>query len=134
LTEREGGDRGDDDEPPSGEDWPDHEWYAGQRPTHEPYAYDPDESPSPTPSGKRFRAATEEELDPNSWIISDDRSALRAVLRGGSVSHDRGDATFIGSAIRDLARMLREAAEAYRHGGEFISDSLLRHFAWHARP
>ena len=82
------------------------------------------------PTNKRFRAATDDELDPNSWIMASDRSALRAVLRGGSIADDRGDASFIGGAIRELARTLREAAEAYRRGGEFVSNALLRHFAF----
>jgi hypothetical protein len=78
-------------------------------------------------SHKRFRAATDDELDPQSYLISDDRSALRAVLRGGSVAQDRGNAEFVGGAIRRLARVLREAAESYRMAGsEFLSGPLLR--------
>jgi hypothetical protein len=76
---------------------------------------------------KRFRAATDEELDPQSFIIADDRSALRAVLRGGRIAKDRGDADFIGGAIRRLARALREAAQNYKQvGEEFVNAALLR--------
>lgn len=85
----------------------------------------PEEAGAPR-SHPRFRAATEDELDPQSFIVADDRSALRAVLRGGGISDDRGDADFIGGAIRQLARALRETAEAYRAGTGFISNSLLR--------
>jgi hypothetical protein len=79
-----------------------------------------------TTGRKRFRAATDDELDPQSFIVSDDRSALRAVLRGGSISDDRGDADFIGGAVRRLARALRQSAEAFRAPTGFVSNPLLR--------
>ena len=86
----------------------------------------PDPSP-PDPATKRFRAATDDELDPQSFIVSDDRSALRAVLRGGSIANDGGDADFIGGAIRRLAQSLRETAEQFRAGSTgFLSNALLR--------
>lgn len=75
---------------------------------------------------RRFRAATDDELDPQSFMLANDRSALRAVLRGGSISDDRGDAEFIGGAIRRLAQALRQSAESYRAGTGFISNPLLR--------
>lgn len=90
---------------------------------------DPAEAQPQRPSQprKRFRAATEEELDPQSFMVADDRSALRAVLRGGSISKDRGDADFIGGAIRRLARALREAARSHhRAGADFIGVPQLR--------
>ena len=82
--------------------------------------------PSSHPPTKRFRAATDEELDPQSFMVASDRSALRAVLRGGSIEQDRGDAEFIGRALRRLAHTLRQAAEVYRAGTGFISNPLLR--------
>ena len=90
-----------------------------------------DDDPPPTVAApqprKRFRAATDEELDPQSFMVADDRSALRAVLRGGSISKDRGDADFIGGAIRRLARALREAARNYHQAGaDFIGVPQLR--------
>lgn len=80
----------------------------------------------PAASGKRFRAATDEELDPQSFMLADDRSAVRAVFSGGSILEDRGDADFIGGAIRRLARTLRKSAEAFRQGGDAIGAPLLR--------
>jgi hypothetical protein len=93
-----------------------------------------DESPGPAESAeevpaprKRFRAATHDELDPQAFIIADDRSALRAVLRGGSIADDGGDADFIGGVIRRLAQALRESAEAFRAGATgFVSNAQLR--------
>lgn len=89
-----------------------------------------DDPPSPVAAPqprKRFRAATDEELDPQSFMVADDRSALRAVLRGGSISKDRGDADFIGGAIRRLARALREAARNYHQAGaDFVGVPQLR--------
>lgn len=84
------------------------------------------DAPNPHQPRNRFRAATDEELDPQSFMVADDRSALRAVLRGGSIADDRGDATFIGGAIRRLAQVLRETAEQYRAGTGFVSNVLLR--------
>lgn len=94
-------------------------------------SHSPEREPSPaqplTTGRKRFRAATNEELDPQSFMVADDRSALRAVLRGGSISDMRGDAEFIGGAIGRLARALRESAEAFRTGTTgVISNPLLR--------
>jgi hypothetical protein len=79
---------------------------------------------------KKFRAATPDELDHQSFMVASDRSALRAVLRGGSIEKDRGDAEFIGYALRRLARTLREAAEVYRAGTGFISNPLLKNLAF----
>lgn len=85
------------------------------------------EALNPYQPRKRFRAATNDELDPQSFMVADDRSALRAVLRGGSIAEDRGDAQFIGGAIRRLAQALRETAEQFRAGTTgFISNPLLR--------
>lgn len=89
-------------------------------PERDPITEKPEHAGSPH---KRFRAATDEELDPQSYFISDDRSALRAVLRGGSISGDRGDADFIGGAIRRLARALREAAQNYQQAAVDIATS-----------
>jgi hypothetical protein len=94
---------------------------------------EPPEPPEPadvelpaTQPRPRFRAATDDELDPQSFLVADDRSALRAVLRGGSIAEDRGDATFIGGVVRRLAEVLRQAAEVYRAGTGFISNAQLR--------
>jgi len=88
---------------------------------------DPPPAVAAPPPRKRFRAATDEELDPQSFMVADDRSALRAVLRGGNISRDRGDADFIGGAIRRLARALREAARNYHQAGaDFIGIPQLR--------
>jgi hypothetical protein len=101
----------------------------GEDPPHDPAPHQPedqieDEADAIPP--KRFRAATDEELDPQSFIVADDRAALRAVLRGGSIETDRGDAEFIGNAVRRLARTLHETANRYRHGTGAISIPLLR--------
>jgi hypothetical protein len=95
----------------------------------EPPEPDPPQQPPEVPR-KRFRTATTEELDPQSFIVSDNRSVLRAVLRGGSIGQDRGDAHFIGGAIRRLADALRESAQAHRAGTGSISNPLLRRVAW----
>jgi len=96
---------------------------------------EPSEAERPDESGRlapyrpdeRFRAATDDELDPQSFMVADDRSALRAVLRGGSIAEDRGDADFIGGAIRRLAQVLRGAAEQFRAGTTgMLSNALLR--------
>jgi hypothetical protein len=79
---------------------------------------------------KRFRAATDDELDPQSFIVSDDRTAARATLRGGSIGTDRGDARFIGDAIRRLAGALHETAELYRVGVVALPSPLLRSVAF----
>jgi hypothetical protein len=89
-----------------------------------------DPSPPGASDGKRFRAATPEELDPQSFMIANERSALRAVLRGGSIGDDRGDAEFIGGAIRRLARSLHKSAEHFRGGTGSISSPLLKNLAW----
>jgi hypothetical protein len=86
----------------------------------------PDGELPATPSHPRFRAATDEELDPQSFLVADDRAALKAVLRGGSIADDRGDATFIGGVVRRLAEVLRQTAEVYRAGTGFISNAQLR--------
>jgi hypothetical protein len=82
--------------------------------------------PEKSEGRRRFRAATEDELDPQSFMVSDGRSALRAVLRGGSIAHNRGDAHFIGGVVRRLAEALRQGAEVYRAGTGFISNAQLR--------
>ena len=90
---------------------------------------DPPAPPAPAPGQppRRFRAATDAELDSQSFMVADDRSALRAVLRGGSIAEDRGDAEFIGGAIRRLAQVLRETAQQFRAGTTgFVSSALLR--------
>lgn len=85
-----------------------------------------DDAPNPYRPSKRFRAATEEELDPQSFMVASDRSALRAILRGGSIGSSRGDAEFIGYALRRLAKTLREAAEVFRGNSTgFVSNPLL---------
>lgn len=117
-----------DREPPEreGDEWPPDE-VPPERDTRgdEP---PPEGAPTPAEPRGRFRAATDDELDPQSFLIADDRSALRAVLRGGSIEQTRGDAHFIGGAIRRLAQSLRETAEQYRAGTTgFISNALLRH-------
>lgn len=99
-----------------------------ERPDGNPREQKP--SSEPTVDGKRFRAATPEELDPQSFLIADERSALRAVLSGGSVLDDRGDAEFIGGAIRRLARVLHKSAEHFLGGTGSISSPLLRNLAW----
>lgn len=78
----------------------------------------------------RFRAATRDQLDPQSFMVADHRSALRAVLRGGSISSTKGDAEFIGGVIRRIAKSLRQTAEQYRRLGETIDNPLLRNVAW----
>jgi hypothetical protein len=89
-----------------------------------------DDEATSTPDGieqsRRFRAATKDELDPQSFMVSDHRSALRAVFRGGSIAKDRGDATFIGQAISHLAQALRQGAERYRMGTPMVSNPQLR--------
>jgi hypothetical protein len=82
--------------------------------------------PAPPPPQKRFRAATDEELDPQSFIVADERSAVRAVLSGGSIASDRGDADFVGGAIRRIARALWEGAQNYRQLGDVLTGPLLR--------
>ena len=83
-------------------------------------------SPEGSQSSRRFRAATEDELDPQRFMVADSRSALRVVLRGGSIANDRGDAHFIGGVLRRLAEALRESAEVYRAGTGLISNAQLR--------
>lgn len=90
-----------------------------------PNAAPPPAAQDVTPPQQRFRAATDEELDPQSFMVSDDRSALRAVLRGGSIETTRGDADFIGGAIKRLAVALRQSAERYREGKP-IGNPMLR--------
>jgi hypothetical protein len=75
---------------------------------------------------QRFRAATQDELDPQNFMVAEPRSALRAVLRGGSIARDRGDAGFIGQAINRLAHALREGAERFREGTVVITNPQLR--------
>jgi hypothetical protein len=90
----------------------------------------PDPPPESTPEGKRFRAATPDELDPQSFMIGNERSALRVVIRGGGIADDRGDAEFIGGAIRRLARTLHKSAEHFRGGTGSVASPLLRNLAW----
>lgn len=79
---------------------------------------------------KRFRAATDDELDPQRFMVSDDRTAARATLRGGSVGTESGDAQFIGDAIQRLAGALRETAYLYREGVLALANPLLRNLAF----
>jgi hypothetical protein len=75
---------------------------------------------------RRFRKATKDELDEQSYMVADSRSALRAVFRGGSIAKDRGDATFIGQAIARLSQALRQGAERYREGLVNLASPQLR--------
>lgn len=106
------------------------------QPGDEPTGGDENDAASAEPPAEsyktrqRFRAATDEELDPQCYIVADDRSALRATLRGGSIAEDRGDADFIGGALRNLARVLRETANIYRAGTGQISNPQLRNLAF----
>jgi hypothetical protein len=75
---------------------------------------------------KRFRASTDQELDPQRFMVGDRRVIARTTLRGGSVAADRGDARFIGEAIQRLATTLRQIAELYREGKEAVTNPLLR--------
>ena len=96
----------------------------GERPTSE----EPDGSAEDAPAipPKRFRAATNAELDPQSFIVSDDRTAARATLRGEGIGTQSGDAHFIGRAIQRLAGALHEAAERHRIGAVALPSPLLR--------
>lgn len=89
----------------------------------------PDDPQAAVPE-PRFREKTKDELDPQNFMIADDRSALRTVLRGGSILGDRGDAWLIGGAMRRITKALRETAEQYRRPGEVIENALLRNLAW----
>lgn len=80
-------------------------------------------------SGKRFREATPEELDPQSFMVADERAALRVRLFGGSVQGKRAQADFVGDTIRRVARALKGAAEAQATKAEVIGDAMLRNAA-----
>jgi hypothetical protein len=97
------------------------------RPADEPEM--PTEAESALPP-KRFRASSDVELDPQSYIISDDRTAAKVTLRGGSVGTESGDAHFIGDAIRILASALRAAAQVYPEGAVARPNPLLRGLAF----
>ena len=117
MTEHEAGDRG--SQPPDGEP-PD---VVGTPPEQEIEQY--------RALRERLRAATDDELDPQSFIVADQRAALWTVLRGAGIARDRADAEFIGGAIRRIARALRETAQMYkRPGDQFVENALLRHFGW----
>lgn len=75
---------------------------------------------------KRFRAATDDELDPQSYIVSDDRTAAKATLHGGSIGTESGDAQFLGEVIRRFAGALRETAARYHDGVVALASPLLR--------
>ena len=79
---------------------------------------------------KRFRAATDDELDPQSFMVSDERIAARATLRGGSVGTESGDAQFIGEAIQRLAGAMRAAAHLFREGVITLANPLLSKLAF----
>ncbi len=49
-------------------------------------------------------------------MLSDDRTAARATLRGESIGTGSGDARIIGDAIRRIAGALREFAQPHREG------------------
>lgn len=80
-------------------------------------------------SGKRFREARPDELDPQSFMVADERAALRVRLFGGSVQGIRARADFIGATIRRIARALREAAEAQASKAQTIGHPMLRNAA-----
>jgi hypothetical protein len=100
-----------------------------EQPGGEPAAEGPDqpaEQEAALPP-KRFRAATDAELDPQSFMVSDDRTAARAILRGEGIGTKSGDAHFIGDAIRRLAGALQQAANRYREEGTaLLPNPLLR--------
>lgn len=85
----------------------------------------PAEGQSTVASGKRFREARPDELDPQSFMVADERAALRVRLFGGSVQGVRARADFIGATIRRVARALREAAEAQASKAQAIGDPML---------
>lgn len=108
-----------DQDPPAGDVEPANPSEGAEHPASQVPAAQPT-------SPKRFRAATDDELDPQSFIVTDDRSALRAILRGGSVARNHGDAEFIGNAIRRLARTLHETAQQFHAGTGLVSIPQLR--------
>lgn len=77
-------------------------------------------------SGKRFREARPDELDPQSFFVADDRAALRVRLFGGSVQGIRAQADFVGNTIRRVARALKETAESQATKAQTIGDPMLR--------
>jgi hypothetical protein len=111
---------------------------AGDRGSDQPGDDPPESADTPTSEEERYRAlrerlraATDDELDTQSFIVADGRAAVQAVLRGGGIADDRGDAEFIGGAIRRIARALRETAQMYKQAGtQFIDNAILREFAW----
>jgi hypothetical protein len=101
---------------------------SGERPTGEESERPAEQDPALPP--KRFRAATDAELDPQSFIVSDDRIAARATIRDGSIGTNSGDAHFIGNAMRGIAGALREAAKSYAEGMVALPSPLLRSLAF----
>lgn len=89
----------------------------------------PTEGPAAQASGKRFREARPDELDPQSFMVADERAALRVRLFGGSVQGIRARADFVGATIRRVARALREAADAQASKAQTIGDPMLRNAA-----
>lgn len=114
----------------------DHEHDAGDVPAdpvpigEEPRA-DGEEQPETPQEGepalppKRFRAATDEELDPQRYMVSDDRRFAKARLSGGSIGTESGDAHFLGEVIQRFATALREAAARYQEGVASLASPLL---------
>jgi hypothetical protein len=86
----------------------------------------PAEGVSEEATGKRFREARPDELDDQSFMVADERSALRVRIVGGSIQTVRGRAEFIGDVIRRLARTLKETAEAQATKAQIIGDAQLR--------
>jgi hypothetical protein len=86
----------------------------------------PAEGTSDAPTEKRFREARPEELADQSFMVADERSALRVRMFGGSIQMTRGRAEFIGDVIRRLARSLKETAEAQATKTQTIGDAQLR--------
>jgi hypothetical protein len=85
-----------------------------------------DDTPTEAEYQPRFRAATEDELDPQNFMVANPRSALRTILRGGSVAKDAGDATFLGEIIAQISQTLRQAAELFRDGSVLSNPRLRR--------
>ncbi len=86
----------------------------------------PAEGISEEATGKRFREARPDELADQSFMVADERSALRVRMFGGSIQTIRGRAEFIGDVIRRLARALKETAEAQATKAQTIGDAQLR--------
>ncbi len=101
---------------------------AGEERTLEPRPVEGDAVPrAEQRPRRRFRAAKDDELDPQSFMVANDRAAVRTEFRGGSISSTGGDAHFIGGAIRRLADTLRQSADVFRQGPtQVVSYVLLR--------